>query len=392
MQTNSSPISDLSLFEIDAERGFLPAEDPLRHLPSSFSAWEEVARELPKLFLTSKLRHTLQQMPLVSIDGLMTNAELKRAMLLLSYFGHAYVWADAHPAHEIPVSIARPWHEVSKRLERPPILSYASYALENWRRLDAKEPIALGNISLLQNFLGGVDEEWFVLVHVEIEAKAAPALAAMPLAWQAVVDDNTEALIKSLEDIAHSLQKMFQTLCRMPEYCDPYIYYNRVRPYIHGWKDNPALPRGVVYEGVDAFATQGQFFRGETGAQSSIIPAIDRILEVGHEEGPLKKHLLEMEDYMPKKHRLFLQNLEKGSQIRKYVVGHKDLSSLREAYNECIIRTEHFRSKHLEFAANYIQKQNQQSESNPTDIGTGGTPFMPYLKKHRDETTSHLID
>src|SRR2546427_4821666 len=38
----------------------------------------------------------------------------------------------------------------------------SSYALDNWRRLDPTSPIELGNITLLQNFLGGLDEEWFV--------------------------------------------------------------------------------------------------------------------------------------------------------------------------------------------------------------------------------------
>jgi hypothetical protein len=32
---------------------------------------------------------------------------------------------------------------------------------------------------LLQNFLAGVDESWFRLVHVDIEARAAPAVAAL---------------------------------------------------------------------------------------------------------------------------------------------------------------------------------------------------------------------
>ncbi len=45
-------------------------------------------------------------------------------------------------------------------LGRPPVLSYASYALDNWRRIDRKNPIDLGNIALLQNFLGGQDEEY----------------------------------------------------------------------------------------------------------------------------------------------------------------------------------------------------------------------------------------
>ena len=47
---------------------------------------------------------------------------------------------------------------------------------------------------------------------------------------------------------------MRETLLRMPERCDPYIYYSRVRPYIHGWKNSPSLPQGVVYEGVADYA------------------------------------------------------------------------------------------------------------------------------------------
>ena len=62
-------------------------------------------------------------------------------------------------------------------LGREPILSYASYALWNWRRLDESGPIALGNIALLQHFLGGLDEAWFILIHVDIERRAGAALA-----------------------------------------------------------------------------------------------------------------------------------------------------------------------------------------------------------------------
>lgn len=39
--------------------------------------------------------------------------------------------------------------------------------------------VALGNICCLNDFLGGIDEEHFRLVHVTIEANAVPAVAAM---------------------------------------------------------------------------------------------------------------------------------------------------------------------------------------------------------------------
>jgi hypothetical protein len=41
-------------------------------------------------------------------------------------------------------------------------------------------------------------------------------------------------------------------------------------------------------------------------------------------------------------------------------------------------------------AARYIFEQAETSPVNPTTVGTGSTPFMPYLKSHRDETWAHL--
>lgn len=49
-------------------------------------------------------------------------------------------------------------------------------------KLYQDEPICLGIIVCLHNFLGGVDEEWFRLIHVAIEVQAAPCVAAIPAA------------------------------------------------------------------------------------------------------------------------------------------------------------------------------------------------------------------
>lgn len=385
-------ITDLDVFHIDPERGFLSSPDPLDHLPPTFAHWEEVAHDLPKLLVAGTLRPVLEQLPVLKVTSLRTPAQLDRAMLLLSYFGHAYAWGEETPASRIPAGVSVPWYAIAHRLGRPPVLSYASYALHNWRRLDPAGPIALGNIVLLQNFLAGVDEEWFILVHVDIEAKAAPALEAIGLAQQAVAEGQGLELERHLTTVASALERMYTTLLRMPERCDPYIYYHRVRPYIHGWKNHPALPNGIIYEGVDAYGGTPQQFRGETGAQSSIIPSLDAALGISHKDDPLRPYLMEMRTYMPPEHRAFIEAIEQGPSLRQYVIEHcLHQPALRDAYNACIHWIGRFRSTHLEYAGRYIHQQSQSGLDNPTKVGTGGTPFMPYLKKHRDETAAHLI-
>lgn len=385
-------VNNTDEFQVDRERGFLPSPDPLDRLPSAFASWEAIAHDLPKLLVAGIIRSVVERLPVLDAAPLKGDREYRRAMLVLSFLGHAYVWGGPEPVNRIPAGLAVPWYEVSQRLGRPPVLSYASYALDNWRRVDPDGPIELGNIVLRQNFLAGLDEEWFVLVHVAIEARAAPALTAIVRAQNAVVDDHPQELAEELALTAQALQKMHEILLRMPEACDPHIYYNRVRPYLHGWSNHPALPDGLIYEGVEAYGGKPQMFRGETGAQGSIVPSLDAALGIRHEEDLLHTYLMEMRDYMPPKHRAFIEAIEQGPSIRRYVLDQrKRCPSLCDAYNACIHWLELFRSTHLEYAERYIQKQSQRGAHNPVEVDTGGTPFIPYLKKHRDETAKHRI-
>jgi indoleamine 2,3-dioxygenase len=385
-------LTQLDSFEVDGKRGFLPEPDPLDPLPKEFSPWEEIGRELPKLLLTGKIRRFAQQLPLLDATGLRDDRERKRAMAILSSLGHAYVWGEKDTVESLPPSLAAPWHHVAQMLGRPPVLSYASYALDNWRRIDSKSPIELGNIALLQNFLGGQDEEWFVLIHVAIEAAAAPALAAIVAAQQAAANEEPKRVADQLALIVKAVEAMNQILLRMPERCDPYIYFNRVRPYIHGWADQPSLPSGIVYEGVEKYGGRPQKFRGETGAQSSIIPVLDAALGVTHADDRLRSYLIEMRDYMPPKHRAFIEAVESEPSLREFVSRHGTTQpALREVYNAALDGVSSFRSTHLEYAHRYIVKQSRGGARNPNAIGTGGTPFLPYLTKHRDETKAHRI-
>jgi len=383
--------TSIAVPELNHERGFLPLQDPLKRLPAAFDAWEELALHLPKHLASDRIRATIADLPPFPIEAINDTRERERAMLLLSYLGHAYVWGGPQPALILPARLAMPWHQVAESLGRPPVLSYSSYALHNYFRFDVSREIECGNLALIQNFLGGIDEEWFILIHVEIERKAGPAMAALSACLDAAEEGDGERLEALLTQVESSLRAMHATLRRMPEWCEPFVYYHRVRPYIHGWKNHPDLPEGVIYEGVEAYGGRPQTFRGETGAQSSIVPALDAMLGVGHKEDVLSTYLREMRTYMPPAHRAFIEALEGRVSVRPFAqrAGRKALTS---AYNACVEALENFRSLHFEYASTYIFQQAQTDAKNPHAVGTGGTPFMDYLKKHCDETGQNRLE
>jgi len=393
---SSTPFLPLSLsdYEISPEQGFLP-QDPCESLPDC-AELNHLGHELPKLLSSRTVRRYIgeERELLPSIPSTWCTEDYRAAMRILSFAGHAYVWeVPDQPVATLPAQLAKPWHEVAQQLGRPPVLSYASYALDNWRRLDRTQPIRLDNIVLLQNFLGGLDEEWFVVVHIQIEREAGSGLAGLLRAMNGAAEDKADEVLLGLTTLALAQTAMRDTLLRMKERCDPYVYYNRVRPYIHGWKNSPALPNGLGYEGVEPYAGQPQQFRGETGAQSSIVPCLDAGLGIAHAPDPLTVYLQEMRDYMPPRHRAFLQALGKTTDdlrrpiLSGYVRDRKFRSpDLWTAYCACIDLLAQFRQIHIGYADSYIYRQHQAHESNPTAVGTGGTPFMTYLQKHLDET------
>jgi len=377
-------------YGITEEFGYLPSHDPAQSLSAGNEEWDQFGKDLPKLLMGTNFRKRVQALPKFNIDKLNGEAEIQRAMLVLSYIGQAYQWSDNQAATVMPQVLAKPWYEVGKLVGRPPILSYQSYASDNWRRFDKAAPIECGNIGLLQCFLGGQDEEWFILIHIDIEKKAGKALKAIEEAQVAVVAQDAEKVEAALIKMRAALSAMYEVLGRMPERCDPYIYFHRVRPYIFGWRNNPSLPDGVVYEGVDEYKGVGQKFRGETGAQSAIIPAMDGVLGIEHEKDELREYLMEMRTYMPPKHVAFIQAVEAGPSVRNFVTTIKK-SSLTQVFNDCIELVANFRAMHLEYAGTYIHAQAQATPGNPSAVGTGGTPFMIYLRKHRDETKKQTV-
>ncbi len=360
------------------ESGFLPNKISSL-LSNEFDDVEHIAKNLPKILANNQIEDEVLNLETEKDISNLSIDELERAMLLYSYIGHGYIWGGTSIEKVIPKNISKTWYKISQKLDRPPILSYASYALNNWKLQDVNKPFDLENIRILQNFLGGMDEDWFIMIHIAIEHEAKEILNNLKTYY---LDKNEDQSF--LENALVSIKKINQIMNRMPEKCDPFIYYNRVRPYIFGWKNNPATPNGVIYEGVEEYGGNPQLFRGETGAQSSIVPALDALLEVTHSNDPLKEYLDEMRLYMPKEHRNLLNDLDQWSENNRSKSIREDSSVLLS--DEIIKEVHTFRNKHLEYARIYIHEQSLSNQNNSNVVGTGGTPFMKYLDKHLQET------
>jgi indoleamine 2,3-dioxygenase len=357
-------------FSVSAERGFLPEHDPLRRL-DGYPQWEAIASQLSDLINARQLRFAVDALPLLGADDLASADEWERAMLILSCLGHAYLRERDDGCARIPEQIARPWIQVAAYLGRPPVLSHASVVLRNWRRIQPDGPIALGNLAPLLQFHGGLDEAWFYLVTVEIEAIGAKAVFALVGAALAAEAEDWIGLGAHLSRVAEVIDEMSGCLLRVQERCDPYIFYQRVRPFLSSLE-------GVTYEGVDS---PPQSHHGGSAAQSSLLQTFDRALGIGHPADPSKAYMKDMIGFMPKGHRAFVEWMGKRS-VATVCASRPDLQM---NWSLCVEALARFRQHHLEIVAHYIVAQDRGEDG---ERGTGGTNPMVFLKQMRRDTST----
>lgn len=376
---------DLAHYGLSASRGFLSSReiDEIA-LPPDFDAVEDAAAMLPDYLASGRVRHWLARLPIPDFAAFIATAdeaEAGAAMLRYGFLAQAWVWGESAPTDRLPANLSIPLVALAHRLDLKPIMTYQHYVLDNWFRLDKTGDIALGNLAIDQHFAGGRDESGFILVHVAIEAIAGAALAvAVALVTAAERDDAAavEALLGELDDALRAINTGLEPMAAA---CDPHVYYHRVRPYMFGWPGD-----GLVYEGVTALGGKPLALRGQTGSQSSIVPAIDTVLGVPHGSSALSAFLDEMHGYRPPRHRAFIEDL-RTSRVRDLAAR---TAALREAYNACLTQLAQFRTAHLRLAATYISAQAATSGGDG-ETGTGGTPFLTYLARHRDDSRAAYL-
>ncbi|XP_008049828.1 indoleamine 2,3-dioxygenase 2 [Carlito syrichta] len=391
------PLS-LESYHISEEYGFL-LPNPLKELPDHYRPWMEIANRLPQLIETHQLRAHVNKMPLLNCQILKGYREQRLAHLVLSCISMGYVWQEGEmqPEKVLPRNLAIPFVEVSRNLGLPPILVHSDLVLTNWTKRDPYGPLEIGNLEIIIAFPGGDSLRGFILVTALVEKAAVPGIKALVQGVNAISQPSQDTLLQALQQLRLSIQDITRTLGHMHDYVDPDIFYAVIRIFLSGWKDNPAMPVGLIYEGVSKEPLK---YSGGSAAQSTVLHAFDEFLGIHHSKESAD-FLYRMRDYMPPSHKAFIEEIRATPSLRNHVLssGH---GRLLTAYNQCLEALAELRSYHITVVTKYLITAAAKAKSGKLnhlpgppqaleDRGTGGTAVMSFLKNVRDQTLASIL-
>ncbi|ETI27106.1 hypothetical protein G647_09788 [Cladophialophora carrionii CBS 160.54] len=410
-------------FTVTTTTGFLPCRPPLLRLPAQFDLVSAILDDMsivkgdgsPGLLATFKLGPLIDSGALPDltsyVDDLRTDEgeiDLESITALFrdySFLASAYLlepcwekWSKDHDAGYglgraiLPKCIASPLVKAADILDIPPFMSYAaSYALYNYSLVKPSLGASVyENLRLIRAFERGLDhsssEAGFILTHIHMVQETGPLIAGAVDLLSTIENscNDTSAAIAAFQTLLSSMTLIESHMEQMWTHSLPkdYISY---RTFIFGITSQSMFPNGVIYQGTRYGDTKPLYFRGESGANDSIIPLLDHLLEIPMPKNPLTEILRDFRSYRPKPHREFLGwVMSKSAEIgvRNYCThppsgpaagGDANRWLLPTLYLKLLDHVRSFRWRHWLFAREYIIKRS----SHPT--ATGGSPIVTWL-------------
>ncbi|KHN96661.1 indoleamine 2,3-dioxygenase-like protein [Metarhizium album ARSEF 1941] len=422
----------LPAFMVSTTRGFLPRLDPVVTLPKEFEPLESLLQRMPVKTLSgepgllasgrlggvvdNEFPDLTDEMDKYKHDLPMMNALYRD----YSFLASAYL---LEPCHErfvrgeeyglgrqtLPRNVSRPIARCAEIAGFMPFMEYAgSYALYNYRLQDPSRGLDYSNLRLIRAFEHGLDpassEAGFVLVHVDMVKNSGPLVAGTvkclgvgsgvttPLG----TSQERAALNQGLGDILGALQKINSVMETMWGKSRP-TEYTSFRTFIFGITSQSMFPHGVVYEGLND--DRPMSFRGESGANDSMVPLMDNLLQVPMPNTPLTDILKDFRKYRPSNHRDFLLHVKDVSErhdlrgfalaLRARPATDEDRDLVRESRSlwlQILDQVRDFRWRHWCFAREYILKRT----SHPT--ATGGSPIVTWLPNQLEAVLAEMVN
>ncbi|KAI7460234.1 hypothetical protein KC351_g17349 [Hortaea werneckii] len=399
--------TSLDPFTITTSTGFMPLHTPIVDLPKAFDALTKILEKMPivkedgtpGLLATYQLGPTIDNgalpdlLPkideLQTVDGKPDLALATAAFRDYAFLASAYLlepcwerWSKGLEGYGLgravlPRCIAGPLVKTAKLLDIPPFMSYAAaYTLYNYRFANQSTGAPdYSNLRLVRGFERGLDpttsEAGFVLTHVDMVkhsgslVKGATQLldAAASNAGAESTNDAFDLLLDTMRVVEESMESMWS-------HSKPKDYLS-YRTFIFGITNQSMFPEGVIYEGENGGKPMS--FRGESGANDSMIPLLDGLLQIPMPTNPLTEILKDFRSYRPKPHREFLAAVREQAEevgVREHCCRDVD-TTVR--YLRLLEHVRSFRWRHWLFAREYIIRRS----THPT--ATGGSPIVTWL-------------
>lgn len=392
------------IFSITRERGFLPREDPISTFPPVFGAigsllermtirqpdgspgllakgqfGDAVNAELGKLDLDKEVKKVVDAGDQNLISALFRDYSFLTSAYLLEPVDLAFRATGKYvPGRAVlPCELAKPMMLLANKLGQFPYMEYASsYALQNWARKDASKGIEFDNLRLIRAFEDAEgSEKGFILVHVDMVAHSGKLVSAAEDTLLAAANKTRESFNDALERLYESYKTINLSMDTMWGRSKPADYLN-FRSFIFGTapkEGNPMFPNGVVYAGVGD--EKPTYFRGESGANDSMIPLGDNLLEITAKlpDNELTKVLRDFREYRPPNQRSYIASVEvRATRGRVKEFAFADPRSLA-LYILNVDQIREFRDRHWRFTKEYIIRRSSY------EVATGGSPILRYL-------------
>lgn len=394
-------------FVVGKENGFLPREDPMTVLPPEYAPLESLLQRMPiktasggvGLLRTGDFgRCLMEELP----DYTEQVSKIEDSKLLAALF-RDYTFATSAYLLEpcdieyrksqtyglgrqvLPRKLAVPLSIIAKKIGARPFMEYAlSYALYNYARVDPSKPLDYPNLRLIRTFDGSDAEHGFILVHVAMVRYSGDLVRYAQQVLDGCKSKNRKEFDAALNGLLNTSIAINQTMESMWTRSSS-AGYNEFRSFIMGTKNQPMFPNGVVYEGVSEEGTQ---YRGESGANDSMIPTLDNLLQVTENmpPNPLTAILNDFRAYRPGNHNDWLRYVDQTAKecgVMKYAMENAD-SSVFYLANLDMVRE--FRMRHWNFTKEYIIKYSKHA------VGTGGSPISTWLPNQLSTVMTLITD
>lgn len=378
-------------FNVGNKNGFLPIKDPLIRLPDVYADLQKIINEL-HVFQENNGQGILAIPNLIeekvnSLSNFAEQVKNENDIFVLQALYRAYTFITSAYTLELsyqefiksgnygkartilPENISLPLVEVSNKLKVYPWLDYHyAYSLGNYVKKDPNGTLDWENLDMACKFTGTSDEIGFIMVHVYIN-ELTPNLVGSVMEYGKTKDIN---YLKECAFTMESINKRRRSMWSASRH----ERYNDFRIFIMGIKGNDGIfGDGLIYTGC--YDNKPQKFRGQTGAQDSIIPMIDIFSGIVdyYPENELTNYLMDLRSYRPSCVQEFFIDL------REYYKSNPIFNELKKTNNyeglvyllKIVDEVYLFRNGHWQFVQKYIMSNTKYA------FATGGTPITTWL-------------